>query len=61
MDSGKDVELKVHVLQVIHFEVNCLHQCGCGCELAQKMSERESGAFDEEWFHLGAEDAHCIS
>ena len=61
MDSGKDVELKVHVLQVIHFTVNCLHQCGCWCELAQKMSEKENGAFDEEWLHLGAEDVHCIS
>jgi len=41
--------------------VNCLHQCGCGCELAQKTSEKENGAFDEEWLHPGAEDAHCIS
>lgn len=61
MDSGKDVELKVHVLQVIHFTVNYLHQCGCGYELAQKMSEKENGAFGEEWLHPGAEDAHCIS
>jgi hypothetical protein len=61
MDSGKDVELKVHILQVIHFTLNCLHQCGFGYELAQKMSEKENGAFDEEWLHLGAEDAHCIS
>ena len=60
MDSGKDVKLKVHILQVIHFTVNCLHQCGCGCEFVQKMSEKENGAFDE-WLHLSAEDAHCIS
>lgn len=61
MGSGKDVKLKVHILQVIHFTVNCLHQCGCGCELAQKTSEKENGAFDEEWLHPGAEDVHCIS
>lgn len=31
MDSGKDVELKVHILQAIHFTVHCLHQCGSVC------------------------------
>jgi len=61
MDSGKDVELKVHVLQAIHFTVHCLHQCGCGCELAQKTSETEDSAFYEEWLRPGAEDTHCIS
>jgi hypothetical protein len=41
MDSGKDVELKIHVLQVIHFTVNCFHQCGCGCELCTEDDSKE--------------------
>jgi hypothetical protein len=60
MDSGKDVELKAHILQAIHFMVHCWHHYGCGCELAQ-MSEKEDGAFNEVWLCPDAEDMYCIS
>jgi hypothetical protein len=48
MDWGKDVELKIHV-QVIHFTVNCFHQCGCGRELCtEDDSKKENDAFHED-------------
>jgi hypothetical protein len=71
MDSGKDVELKINVLQAIRFTVavwrqvtqstilNCFRQCGYGRELNTEAdsvtSIEEDDAFHQDRIRLGAE------
>jgi hypothetical protein len=71
MDSGKDVELKISVLQAMHFTVaawrqvtqsavlNCFRHCGYGHELNREAvsdsSIEENDAFHKDWIRLGAE------
>jgi hypothetical protein len=70
MDAGRDVELKINVLQAIHFTVvawrqvmqstilNCFRQCGYGRELNTEANSdssiEEEDAFHEDWIRLGA-------
>jgi hypothetical protein len=71
MDSGKDIELKINVLQALHFTVvawrqvtqstilNCFRQCGYGRKLYTEAdlvsSIEDEDAFHEDWIWLGAE------
>jgi hypothetical protein len=71
MDSGKDIELKINVLQAIHFTgaawqqvtqsttLNCFCQCGYRHELNTEAdsdsSIEDDDAFHEDWIRLRAE------
>ncbi|XP_021920213.1 tigger transposable element-derived protein 6-like [Zootermopsis nevadensis] len=70
LDAGKDVNMKIDVLQAIHFTVaawrhvsqptvlNCFHKGGYGCELRTEadsnVSVDEHDGFHEDWNRFGA-------